>query len=150
MDSADGWRDVLHPVIARYATRDILRLFRADGAKMQLSGNPAFTLDFSLASRQRRLTMGRWPEWSVTAVRQRIRELRRMIDEGEDPLTAKEELRVTDMIDHYIREHLPKLSPTNTCDQISMLRKMAEPSWRWLVTDITNFREFLTNRLICA
>jgi len=30
--SADGWRDVLDPVIARYATRDILRLFRADAA----------------------------------------------------------------------------------------------------------------------
>ena len=30
--SADGWRDVLDPVIARYATRDILRFFRADAA----------------------------------------------------------------------------------------------------------------------
>ena len=30
--SADGWRGVLDPVIARYATRDILRFFRADAA----------------------------------------------------------------------------------------------------------------------
>ena len=30
--SADGWRDVLDPVVARYATRDILRFFRADPA----------------------------------------------------------------------------------------------------------------------
>jgi len=30
--SADGWRDVLDPVIARYAERDILRFFRADAA----------------------------------------------------------------------------------------------------------------------
>jgi hypothetical protein len=30
--SADGWRDVLDPVIARYAKRDILRFFRADAA----------------------------------------------------------------------------------------------------------------------
>ena len=30
--SADGWRDVLDPVIARYATRDIMRFFRADAA----------------------------------------------------------------------------------------------------------------------
>jgi hypothetical protein len=30
--SADGWRDVLDPVIARYARRDILRFFRADAA----------------------------------------------------------------------------------------------------------------------
>lgn len=30
--SADGWWDVLDPVIARYAERDILRFFRADAA----------------------------------------------------------------------------------------------------------------------
>jgi hypothetical protein len=30
--SADGWQDVLDPVIARYAKRDILRFFRADAA----------------------------------------------------------------------------------------------------------------------
>lgn len=30
--SADGWQDVLKPVMARYAGRDILRLFRADAA----------------------------------------------------------------------------------------------------------------------
>jgi hypothetical protein len=30
--SADGWQEVLDPVIARYATRDIMRFFRADAA----------------------------------------------------------------------------------------------------------------------
>jgi len=30
--SADGWQDVLDPVIARYAKRDLLRFFRADAA----------------------------------------------------------------------------------------------------------------------
>ena len=30
--SADGWEDVLKPVMARYAKRDVLRLFRADAA----------------------------------------------------------------------------------------------------------------------
>ena len=30
--SADGWRDVLDPAIARYAKRDLMRFFRADAA----------------------------------------------------------------------------------------------------------------------
>ena len=30
--SADGWQEVLDPVIARYANRDLMRLFRADAA----------------------------------------------------------------------------------------------------------------------
>ena len=115
---------------------------RGLAAKVQPSGHRAFTLDYRFAGRQRRLTIGRWPEWSVTAARERARQLRRMIDEGQDPLAAKEELRdaprVSDMIDRYIREHLPRLSPTNAKDQISMLKKMVEPAWgNRLVTEIT-------------
>jgi len=78
----------------------------------------------------------------VTSVREGVKDLRRMIDEGQDPLAAKEELReaphITDMIDRYIREHLPKLAPVNAGDQTSMLRQMLEPAWGdRLVTDIT-------------
>jgi len=88
------------------------------------------------------MTIGRWPEWSVTAARERAKELRRMIDEGLDPLATREDLReaprVKDMIDRYIREHLPKLAPVNASDQTSMLRKIVEPALgNRLVTDIT-------------
>ncbi|PXW68503.1 site-specific recombinase XerD [Loktanella sp. PT4BL] len=115
---------------------------RGLAARIQPSGNRAFTLDYRFAGRQRRMSIGRWPEWSVTAARERAKELRRMIDEGQDPLAAKEELRtaprISDMIDRYIREHLPKLSPTNAGDQISMLKKMLDPAWgNRLVPDIT-------------
>jgi hypothetical protein len=51
---------------------------RGLAAKVQPSGNRTFTLDYRFAGRQRRLTIGRWPEWSVTAARERARELRRM------------------------------------------------------------------------
>ncbi len=32
MHSADGWRDVLEPVLARYKERDLRRYFRGDAA----------------------------------------------------------------------------------------------------------------------
>ena len=45
---------------------------------------------------------------------------------------------LTDMIDRYIAEHLPKLAKTNAGDQVSMLKKMVEPAWgNRLVTEIT-------------
>ena len=76
---------------------------RGLAARIQPSGNRAFTLDYRFSGRQRRMSIGRWPEWSVTAARERAKELRRMIDEGQDPLAAKEELReaprISDMID---------------------------------------------------
>jgi integrase len=106
------------------------------------SGSRAFTLDYRYAGRQRRMTIGRWPEWTVTAARDRARQLRREIDEGGDPLAGKSELRtaprVSDMIERYISEHVVKLAPANAADQKAMLAKLVAPLWgNKLVTDIT-------------
>lgn len=110
--------------------------------RVQSSGTRTFTIDYRHAGRQRRMNIGRWPEWSVTAARERAKELRRAIDDGRDPLAVREDFReaprVKDMIDRYISEHLPKLAKNNAGDQVSMLRKMLEPAWgNKLVTEIT-------------
>ena len=111
-------------------------------ARVQASGARTFTIDYRTGGRQRRMTIGRWPDWSVTAARERAKELRRAIDEGRDPLALKAEFReaprVKDMIERYIAEHVPRLARNNGSDQISMLRKLVEPVWgNLLVTEIT-------------
>lgn len=111
-------------------------------ARVQASGARTFTIDYRHAGRQRRMSIGRWPEWSLTAARKRAKELRRAIDEGRDPLAVRDDFRdaprVKDMIDRYIAEHLPKLARNNASDQISMLKKIVEPAWgNKLVTEIT-------------
>ena len=52
-------------------------------ARVQASGARTFTIDYRHAGRQRRMTIGRWPEWSVTAARERAKELRRAIERDE-------------------------------------------------------------------
>ncbi len=106
------------------------------------SGGRAFTLDYRHAGRQRRMTFGRWPEWSVTAARERAKELRREIDAGGDPLAQRAAKRaaprMTDLIDRYSSEHLPKLALHNMADQKSVLTKMVAPVWgSKLVAEIT-------------
>lgn len=106
-------------------------------------GGRAFTLDYRNAGRQRRMTFGRWPEWSVSAARERARDLRRAIDAGADPLverdTRREAPRVTDLIARYSEEHLHKLSAHNAADQRSALAKFVAPVWgKKLVTEITS------------
>jgi len=90
--------------------------------RVMRSGERSFVLDYRFAGRQRRMAIGRWPEWSVTAVRERARELRRQIDEGSDPLGERGELReaprVKDMIARYAVEHLPHLAPLNASDKL--------------------------------
>ena len=74
------------------------------------------------------MAIGRWPEWTVTAARERAKELRRVIEEGGDPLGARGELReaprFSDMIERYLAEHVPHLAKTNASDQHSMLIKL--------------------------
>ena len=115
---------------------------RGFAACIYRGGGRAFTLDYRNAGRQRRMTFGRWPDWSVSAARERAKELRRDIDAGGDPLaqreTKREAPRVADLIERYCAEHLPKLSERSAADQRSALAKLVEPVWgRKLVTEIT-------------
>lgn len=106
------------------------------------SGSRAFALSYRHHGRQRRMVIGRWPEWSVVAARERAKILRREIDAGVDPMAERQEARdaarVSDLIDRYIEEHLPRLAPRNASDQTSMLKKRVEPELgRLLVREVT-------------
>lgn len=97
------------------------------------SGLRSFLFDFRVAGRQRRYTIGRWPDWNVTAARDRVRVLRRDLDAGEDPLaqrvSAREAPRMSDLIERYLLEHASRLAPRNASDQASMLRQLVAPQW---------------------
>jgi integrase len=106
------------------------------------SGRKGFVLIYRSSGRQRRLTIGTWPAWSVVTAREEAKRLKREIDKGEDPLDTRQSTRTAplmkDLIDRFIEEHLPKLESTNASDQKSMLTKLVLPDWRnRLVTDIT-------------
>lgn len=116
-------------------------------------GGRAFTLDYRYAGRQRRMTFGRWPEWSVSAARTRAKELRRDIDAGGDPLSNREALReaprVSDLIARYVEVHLAHLAKLNAADQRSMMNKFIVPAWgRMLVTEVSAYDvELLLNKV---
>jgi integrase len=108
-------------------------------------GGRAFTLDYRYAGRQRRMTFARWPEWGVTAARERAKELRREIDAGGDPLShagcpARRPARVSDLIARYVEVHLPHLAALNAADQRSMMEKFISPAWgKMLVTEVSSY-----------
>jgi integrase len=115
---------------------------RGFAACIYRGGGRAFTFDYRHAGRQRRMTFARSPEWSVTAARDRARELRREVDLGHDPLAERDQIReaprVQDLIDRYLKEHVTRLSTMNAADQKSMVAKLIAPHWgKKLVTEIT-------------
>ena len=123
-----------HEVQAAYWLHSV-RIFDADirgfAVCIYRGGGQAFTFDYRVDGRQRRMTIARWPEWSVTAARERARELRRMVDAGGDPLgersLRREAPRFQDLIDRYIKEHVPRLAPVSASVQKSMLAKLVAP-----------------------
>lgn len=106
------------------------------------SGRKGFILIYRAAGRQRRMSIGAWPSWSVVAAREEAQRLKRDIDRGEDPMDVRTSARhapvMKDLIERFIGEHLPKLEATNAKDQISMLNGLVLPEWRnRKVADIT-------------
>ena len=106
------------------------------------SGNKAFALNYRTSGRLRRYTIGRWPEWSVTAARARAAELRRQVDAGSDPMDERQSAygsaTISALVDLYQTEHLPKVSARNAKDQRSMLATFVLARWKGrLVKSIT-------------
>ena len=100
--------------------------------RVTAAGSKAFVLDYrSSAGLQRRMTIGRPPEWTVQAARQRAKEIRKAVTHGDDPLGERQAVRhaptVADAWAEYERHHLPKLAARNAADQRAMWKYDIKP-----------------------
>lgn len=113
------------------------------GLRVYAGGSKSFFLNYRIDGRERRYTIGSFPLWSVTAARDRAKELRTLIDKGHDPAGQKRERReaptVQDLIDRHIEDHLPRKSASE--QRIEDEKKMLEEIGKFLgkhtkVTDV--------------
>jgi hypothetical protein len=68
-----------------------VRVFAPTSRRPQ--GARSFFMNYRIDGRERRYTIGSFPEWSAAAARKEAKELRRRIDRGEDPASEKREKR---------------------------------------------------------
>ena len=83
------------------------------GARVTAAGSRAFVLGYrTRTGRQRRYTIGSFPDWQTTAAREEARRLKRLIDAGGDPLAEIEAERgaatVDDLIERFLEEHVTR------------------------------------------
>jgi integrase len=92
------------------------------GIRVTAGGARAFVLNYRRKpdGRERRLTIGAFPNWSTTAARQEARRIRRSIDAGADPVGELRELRaaptMSDLADRFLLEHVPRKRPATQRD----------------------------------
>jgi integrase len=88
-------------------------------------------MNYRIDGRERRYTIGSFPEWSVEAARSEARGLRRRIDRGEDPASERRERReaptVADLAERYRIEHLPKKAKSSQKNDWQMAQKEILP-----------------------
>jgi integrase len=79
------------------------------GVRITSNGAIAFVLNYAFKGRQRRYTIGKYPDWSPGAARDEAIVLRGEISRGFDPLTGRESARaaptVSDLCDRYMERH---------------------------------------------
>ncbi len=91
------------------------------GARVTAAGVTSFVLRYVVAGRERRMTIGRWPAWSVSAAREEAKEMTREVDRGRDPLQEKEDARgavtVSELCDRYLVEYVEVHNKASTAKE---------------------------------
>jgi integrase len=102
------------------------------GARVTANGARSYVLTYSThAGRQRRITIGSFPDWNTTQARERAKELKREVDAGGDPLGAIEDARaaptMADLVSRFEAEHLVRKRKTTAADYRLMIKTYVAP-----------------------
>ena len=123
-------RSMSAPVKGQSISRD--DLVSGFGVRKTASGYTAFILNYTIGGRDRRMTIGRYPAWSVTAARQAAGKLRMQVDAGHDPLehqqVARAEYTLTELWERYEIAVLPKKAASTQRDERSIWRRLILPT----------------------
>jgi hypothetical protein len=101
------------------------------GLRITKAGAKSFILDYRVEGRQRRITLGGYPDWTVQAARAAAKTMKRDVDRGQDPMGDRHALReastMADLWERYRLERLPKKAARSQSDETSMWQKIILP-----------------------
>jgi hypothetical protein len=101
------------------------------GVRVTAGGAKAFVLNYRVGGRERRYTIGSWPDWTVAAARGEAKHLKCRIDLGEDPMADRNAERgtptVAELVAAYREEQLPSKRPSSRRDYEGILDRHVLP-----------------------
>jgi integrase len=102
------------------------------GARITTNGAKSFVLNYRVAGRERRITIGSYPAWTVAAAREQAKLLRRRVDQGQDPMGERHAERaaptVADMAERYLAEGVSRKRPRSVIEDKSLLNQLVLPA----------------------
>ena len=95
---------------------------RGFGVRVTAGGAKAFVLNYRHQGRERRFTIGRFPDWSVIRAVREARDLRQRVDRGENLFAHKaqpaEPKTINDILTEFVERHVRnKDRPLRTADE---------------------------------
>ncbi len=101
------------------------------GVRVTAKDAKSFIINYRADGRERRYTIGKVPEWSVSAAREEAKRLKREIDVGGDPMSDRIDRRespsVTELCERYQQEHLQRKRPSSARNDRSAIRRFVVP-----------------------
>jgi integrase len=101
------------------------------GLRVTKGGARSFILNYRVRGVERRYTVGSYPDWKVSAAREEAKRLKRLVDQGRDPMGERHEERaaptVNDLLDRYLVEHAPRKRERSRQEDASLIRQWIRP-----------------------
>ena len=101
------------------------------GVRVTQRGARSFVLNYRVGGRERRLTIGAYPDWPVAAARDEAKRLKREIDNGRDPLAERQAMReaptVNDLANRYLAEHAIRKRERSRREDQALIRQWIAP-----------------------
>lgn len=103
------------------------------GVRVTAAGARSFVLNYRTRyGRERRYTIGSYPDWKTSAAREEAAKLKKLVDVGQDPMDQVEADRgaksVADLCERFEDEHLPKCRPSTQRDYRALIKNEILPS----------------------
>ena len=101
------------------------------GFRVTAAGARAFILNYRINGRERRYTIGAYPDWSVAAAREEAKRLKRQVDRGYDPMGQRHAERaaptVAELARRFLEEHAVRKVLRAQADDRAMIEKLVLP-----------------------
>ena len=104
---------------------------RGFGIRLTAANARSFVLNYRINGRERRYTIGGYPDWSVAAAREEAKRLKREVNKGHDPMGTRHEERaapnVRDLGKRYMAEYAVQKVDRARQDDQAILEKIVYP-----------------------